>query len=237
MLRDPRTFKASFFLFIAALAFVEAASCYADAQSASAQQNGPYLSNFSGTSVSLKAPQSYNLTVTKSGEGTGLVTGGFIHCGPVCSHAYNSGMSVPLSAIPDAGSSFAGWIGCNNFKNNQCVVIMTGDRTVVASFDVAATTTLASVNINPGSVKGGQIAACTVTLTAPAPPGGVGIAISSDHPDIVHPQLPVVVQGGRTSVVFGVNTFPVKADTPVTITASAGSSQVSGMFTVSTKYH
>jgi len=60
------------------------------------------------------------------------------------------------------------------------------------------------------------------------------VGLSSDHPSVAHPPSFVIVPGGKTSVIFGVNTFPVKTSTLVTITATAGSSQISGTLTVGT---
>jgi hypothetical protein len=53
------------------------------------------------------------LTVSKTGNGRGLVTS-FpvgIRCGVDCSADFPSGLLVTLSAVPEAGSTFAGWSG------------------------------------------------------------------------------------------------------------------------------
>src|SRR5690242_7310810 len=59
-------------------------------------------------------PPEFSLTVDKTGDGTGTVTStpqGDIHCGVVCSTAYDAETTVTLTATPTAGSSFAGWDG------------------------------------------------------------------------------------------------------------------------------
>lgn len=176
------------------------------------------------------------LSVTKLGGGTVASTSDrHIYCGSTCSYSYVDGTQVTLSALPSPGYTFTGWAGCDNANGSYCSVKMSAAKSVAATFD-SADVTLTSLTFQPSYVKGGRISAGTVTLSAPAPPGGVGIAVTSDHPGVVHPQLPVVVPGGKTSVSFTVNTFPVKSNTLVTITATAGASQVSGTLMVGTAF-
>jgi List-Bact-rpt repeat protein len=59
------------------------------------------------------APQTYTLSVVKSGTGNGSVTSSpaGINCGSTCSATYKSGTAVALNATPGSGSTFAGWSG------------------------------------------------------------------------------------------------------------------------------
>jgi hypothetical protein len=80
----------------------------------------------------------FSLTVTKAGTGNGTVisspTG--IDCGTTCSAQFDSGTSVTLTATPAAGSTFAGWSGCDSTSGNQCTItMMNKNRTVVAIFN------------------------------------------------------------------------------------------------------
>ena len=175
------------------------------------------------------------LTVAKSGMGTVISGDGHIYCGSACSYWYFDSSQIGLTAIPAPGYTFDGWTGCDKVNGNFCSVTMDGAKNVTAAF-AADQVTLTSLTFSPSYVKGGRLSAGTVTLSAPAPPGGVGVAITNDHPGVVHPQLPVVVPGGKTSVSFTVNTFPVKMNTTVTIMATAGASQVSGTLTVGTSF-
>ncbi|HYD41894.1 MAG TPA: glycoside hydrolase family 9 protein [Anaeromyxobacter sp.] len=129
----------------------------------------------------------YALTVTKSGTGAGTVSGGGIDCGAACNASYESGTSVTLTAIPAAGSTFAGWSGaCTGTAG--CVVSMTAARTVNAAFNTspvtvyglsvtksgtgAGTVTSSVGGINCGTTCGANIASgTTVTLTATAAAG------------------------------------------------------------------
>jgi uncharacterized repeat protein (TIGR02543 family) len=173
------------------------------------------------------------LSVTKNGSGLVSSADGYIYCGDVCSFSYIEGTGVALSAVPAPGYTFNGWTGCDNMNSSYWSVTMTGAKDVTATF-TPANVTLTSLTFKPSYVRGGQLSAGMLTLNAAAPPGGVTVALSSDHPGVAHPPSFVFVPGGRSSVGFAVNAFPVKSNTTVTITATAGSSQVSGMLTVGT---
>jgi hypothetical protein len=76
------------------------------------------------------------LTVLKDGSGSGTVRSESepkIDCGAICSGTAYGGAVVTLRAIPNAGSVFTGWSGsCGGI--GDCVVTMTQDRSVRATF-------------------------------------------------------------------------------------------------------
>jgi hypothetical protein len=75
----------------------------------------------------------YAMTEGKAGTGTVSSSPAGISCGAVCSTAYRAGTSVTLSAVPAAGSVFAGWTGaCTG--TGSCVVSMTAAKSVAATF-------------------------------------------------------------------------------------------------------
>lgn len=97
---------------------------------------------------------SYTLTVTKSGAGTGTVSGSTISCGSTCSGTFASGSSVALTATPATGSAFAGWGGaCSG--TGSCTVTVLSNTTVTASFT--------TVSNNPPVISG--ISASSLTQT------------------------------------------------------------------------
>ena len=175
------------------------------------------------------------LSVGKSGMGTISSGDGKIYCGTMCSHLYDIGDELTLSAVPAPGYTFIGWTGCDNMNGSYCSVTMTAAKNVTATF-ATANVTLTSLTFKPSYVRGGQVSAGTLTLNAPAPSGGVTVALSSDHPGVAHPPSFVFVPGGQTSVGFAVRTFPVKSNTTVMIAATAGNSHVSGTLTVGTAF-
>jgi hypothetical protein len=82
----------------------------------------------------------YRLTVSDKGTGSGLVRANDIDdiwCGDNCSEDYVEGTQVRLYAIPDEGSSFAGWSGGGCSGTGDCVVTMTDNITVEAVFSIA----------------------------------------------------------------------------------------------------
>ena len=75
----------------------------------------------------------YDLTVSKSGTGTGRVSGLDIDCGSDCGDTYPEGTIVMLVAEAAAGSTFGGWGGdCSG--TGGCTLTMDRAHTVTASF-------------------------------------------------------------------------------------------------------
>jgi hypothetical protein len=196
-------------------------------------------SDSSTCSVSMNNPRNvsatfkvlYSLVVSTSGSGLVIGNGG-IYCGSSCSANYPDGSTVTLTAIPNPGYTID-WSGCDNVQANVCTVGMSSARNVTATFTLHQVT-LTSLSFKPSYVRGGQLSAGTLALSGPAPQGGVTVTLSSDHPGVAHPPSFVFVPGGKTSVQFAVNTFPVKSNTTVTITGTAGASQVNGTLMVGT---
>src|SRR5947207_5168548 len=75
-------------------------------------------------------PVTHTLTVQKAGTGTGTVTSSpaGIDCGSTCSHDFNQGTTVVLSANPDAGSTFGGWSGGGCSGTANCQIQMGSDK-------------------------------------------------------------------------------------------------------------
>lgn len=79
--------------------------------------------------------------------------------------------------------------------------------------------TLSSVSVNPSEVTGGAGATGTVTLSGPAPEGGLTVTLASASPTAIVPASAQVVAGAATAT-FPVTTRVVSSVTDVTITAS-----------------
>jgi len=81
----------------------------------------------------------YALTVSKSGTGSGTVTSSptGISCGSTCGASYTSGQSVTLTATAASDSTFVSWSGaCSG--TGTCTVSMTADQSVTATFNLSA---------------------------------------------------------------------------------------------------
>lgn len=81
-------------------------------------------------------PPMRSLAITRAGSGGGVVTIDPAHivCTAACSYAFDSGMSVTLTATPAAESVFVGWSGSGCSGTGACVVLMSVDQSVTATF-------------------------------------------------------------------------------------------------------
>lgn len=79
---------------------------------------------------------------------------------------------------------------------------------------------LASLTLNPTSVKGGTPSQGTVSLSGPAPAGGAVVSLSSSNTAVATVPSSVLIAAGATSATFTVTTFAVTATSSVTISAS-----------------
>src|SRR5213079_2684458 len=72
-------------------------------------------------------PQSFALTVTRAGTGSGAVASvpAGITCGVTCSAPFDYNTAVTLTATPATGSTFAGWSGGGCTGTSTCTVTMT----------------------------------------------------------------------------------------------------------------
>jgi hypothetical protein len=90
-----------------------------------------------GTNFVFGLPATLQLNVSKAGTGTVASHGGAINCGVTCSANFARGAVVTLTAIPAAGSAFAGWLGGGCSGTGTCVVTVDAAKTVKAEFAAA----------------------------------------------------------------------------------------------------
>ena len=101
---------------------------------------GPCTVTLSGDTVVTATfdVQTFALTVTKKGPGSGTVTSSpaGIDCtaSSSCSASYSSGTTVTLTATPDNDSRFTGWKGCDAASGTTCTVTLSAARSVMARF-------------------------------------------------------------------------------------------------------
>ena len=77
------------------------------------------------------------LTVNKTGLGSGSVTtnaGQLAWAGNTGTLGCDLNSSITLTATAAAGSTYLNWTGCDSINNNQCVVTMSGARSVAVAF-------------------------------------------------------------------------------------------------------
>jgi len=121
-------------------------------------------------------PGLYDLSVKKTGAGTGTVTSSpaGIDCGVACSGTYAAGTMVTLTATAAASSSFAGWSGdCSG--TDACTVTMSAARSVSADFAAVPDATPPQA---PAAVSSATTRSTTAEVTTSAPDDSTAPAIT-----------------------------------------------------------
>jgi len=94
--------------------------------------------------------------------------------------------------------------------------------------------TMMSLTVTPTSVKGSgtTVVSGVVTLTGPAPAGGLVVSLSSTNSAVASVPKSVTIPSGGTSVKFMVTHKKVTSSTPITIAAILGQAQETAVLTV-----
>lgn len=79
---------------------------------------------------------------------------------------------------------------------------------------------LAALSLNPSRVTSGNSSTGTVTLTGPAPSGGLVVTLASRQPNLAHVPANVTVPAGSTSATFAVRTVFVHCSSQTTISGT-----------------
>lgn len=106
------------------------------------------------------------LTLEKKGSGTGTVTSSpaGIGCGSTCSAAFNQGEVVALAAVSGPGSGTVKWSGCGSIVEGKCLVTMSIDRTVKATFEAQT----AELKVKKGGLGTGTVTSEPAGITCGA---------------------------------------------------------------------
>jgi len=109
------------------------------------------------------------LQVTLSGTGSGAVTSepAGINCAGACAAEFDSGSEVVLTAVPAAGSVFAGWSGGGCSGSGLCHLTLAAAATVDAEF-VPAPAVPAAVSATPSGALATSAGPTTAVVAAPA---------------------------------------------------------------------
>jgi probable HAF family extracellular repeat protein len=146
--------------------------------------------------------------------------------------------AVPASVNVPAGSTTATFpITTSAVTTTQSATISAsyGGTTLSATLSVtpqgSGSVSLASLSLNPTSVKGGDSSQGTVTLSG-APSANTSVSLSSGNTSVATVPGSVIVKAGSTSATFTITTQKVSNSTNVTITATQGSVAKSAVLTV-----
>ena len=95
------------------------------------------------------------LSVTIAGVGSGSVSSlpSGISCPTACSSTFAPGTKVTLSPRPAVGSVFAGWTGGGCSGTATCLVTMSADQSVTATFASENTLTVTDAGTGNGTVE------------------------------------------------------------------------------------
>jgi acyl dehydratase len=131
------------------------------------------LSTYSNEACATTGQNTLNLTVTKSGTGSGTVVSSpsGINCGSDCSEAFPSGRVVTLSATPSAGSRFDGWSGGGCSGTGACTLSGNANATVTARLSAIGgplAFTVGTALVTPNPVAPGGTVRVEVAVTASA---------------------------------------------------------------------
>jgi streptogramin lyase len=115
------------------------------------------------------------LTVALAGSGSGGVESSpadGIACPETCSHAFEAGEQVTLTATPAAGSRFVGWEGSGCSGTGTCQVTLGSEATVTATFEKLPALSVAIAGSGTGSVESSPSGiACPGTCSYAYAPG------------------------------------------------------------------
>lgn len=91
---------------------------------------------------------------------------------------------------------------------------------------------VSSIVFNPSSLLGGSASTGTITLNAPAPPGGALITLTSSNGSAITIPPSITIAANSSTATFPVTSIPVSADTSVSVSATYGASSQRGSLTV-----
>ena len=192
------------------------------------------------TSPAATCATTFDLSVSKSGSGSGTVTSSpaGISCGSTCSSSYTVGTSVVLAESPAAGSTFAGWTGCDSVDAgaSSCTMQMTSAKSVSASFktnpapapsigSVSPSSIPADTNLHQITVNGSNFSTSGGTLRF-TDPNSITYN-STDHPDRI-------VSVSPTQWVYNLNDGGTVGTWHATVINVDGQASNSGSFNVAT---
>jgi len=162
------------------------------------------------------------LVIVKRGTGTGRVTSRppVIDCGDTCIASVPSidepeAEPITLTATPDPGSLFAGWIGGCDGSEPTCRITLTTSETIVAIFDLAGGqgAALAVAKLGTGTVTSAPPGIdCGSTCTATFPVGGTVTLSAAPAPGFVF--------RGWTGACLGAAGCALIMDGPKSVTAT-----------------
>lgn len=186
----------------------------------------PLVANLTMNPASMAGGNPSTATVTIGGPAP---TGGTV----VTLTSNKAAATVPATVTVSAGATTANFTVTTTavtVSTNVTITAKTGSTTRTAALTLK-TATPSSVSFDPKSVMGGSPTTGTVTLTGPAPTGGLTVTLSSNKAEVTVPAN-VVVTAGAATASFAVNTANVTANLTASVTATANGMGRAGSLSV-----
>jgi hypothetical protein len=153
--------------------------------------------------------------------------------------ANSSLLTIPTSVlVPGEASSATFIVIAGIVTTSQNATITASLNTPISNSSATVTLslsplTLTPLSCDPMSLNAGSTSACTITLSSPAPAGGVVVAVSSDGPALTVPAS-VRISASSSTAVFPVTVAaaPASGQSTVAVTAALYGASQSAPFTV-----
>ena len=145
----------------------------------------------------------------------------------------NSNVVVPATVTVPAGATSATFPIQTRIVGNDIAVAISAeaDGAGISSTLLVRRVAPKSITFAPSSVVGGNSSVATLTVTKPAPAGGIVIDLRSVSSNVSVPAT-VTIAAGATTATFPVTTVPVKKSESAMIQAYAAGVKVSAVITV-----
>lgn len=145
----------------------------------------------------------------------------------------NNSVGVPGFVTVPAGATQATFpITTKTLANSATAVITatSGGASATASLNIS-NLSVVGLNLNPASVEGGSSSTATITLSGPAPAGGVTTIVSSNSRIASVPST-ATVAGGSTQGTFTISTDVVNSEATASISAGSGTAATYATLTI-----
>jgi hypothetical protein len=170
--------------------------------------------SFQLVTVNLPASQQFDWTATPGIYNLSNVSGGFVSfqfTGPDHQTGWYEATGASLDDFYDVTTGQ--------------VINFSGDASASFYLQLSGTAqapTLSNITLKSSSIQGGTITAARVTLTAPAPAGGLIVKLMSSKPSVARLPATVTIPAGSKSATVRIQTQVVQKPTLVTVSAAQG---------------
>ena len=178
--------------------------------------------NGANATANFSSAQVFSLSGNISGPGAAGATVNLAGASTATTTADGSG-NYSFSGLLNGSYTVTPSKGGYAFNPTGQAITISGSN--VSGVNFGSSLTVTSLVVSPASVLGGSASTGTVTLNAPAPQGGIVVALSSSNPAAAQVPATVTVAANATTATFTVTTSPVAANTSPTISATYGTTQ------------